>query len=67
MRIKCSLVESRSRGCCALRVRSGAVNHHPEWINVFKTVAVRLCTHDAGGKVTEKDVELARRLEKVAG
>jgi 4a-hydroxytetrahydrobiopterin dehydratase len=43
------------------------VNHHPEWINVFKTVAVRLCTHDAGGKVTEKDVELARRLEKVAG
>jgi 4a-hydroxytetrahydrobiopterin dehydratase len=36
-------------------------------MNVYKTVAVRLCTHDAGGKVTAKDVELARRMEKVAG
>jgi 4a-hydroxytetrahydrobiopterin dehydratase len=43
------------------------LNHHPEWMNVYKTVAVRLNTHDAGGKVTAKDVELARRLEKVAG
>jgi hypothetical protein len=36
-------------------------------VNVYKTVAVRLSTHDAGGKVTALDVELARRLEKVAG
>jgi 4a-hydroxytetrahydrobiopterin dehydratase len=42
-----------------------AMNHHPEWTNVYNRVAVRLNTHDAGGKVTGKDVELAGRIEKV--
>jgi 4a-hydroxytetrahydrobiopterin dehydratase len=42
-----------------------ALNHHPEWTNVYNRVAVRLNTHDAGGKVTAKDVELAGRMEKV--
>ncbi len=42
-----------------------AMNHHPEWTNVYNKVAVRLNTHDAGGKVTAKDVELAVRIEKV--
>jgi 4a-hydroxytetrahydrobiopterin dehydratase len=41
-----------------------AMNHHPEWTNVYNRVAVRLNTHDAGGKVTAKDVELAGRIEK---
>lgn len=40
-----------------------ALNHHPEWTNVYNRVTVRLNTHDAGGKVTAKDFELARRLE----
>jgi 4a-hydroxytetrahydrobiopterin dehydratase len=40
-----------------------ALDHHPEWTNSYDRVAVRLCTHSAGGKVTAKDVELARRLE----
>ncbi len=44
-----------------------AMNHHPEWTNVYNRVAVRLNTHDAGGKVTAKDVELAGRIEKVFG
>ena len=26
------------------------VNHHPELSNVYSTVAIRLCTHDAGAK-----------------
>ena len=43
-----------------------ALNHHPEWTNVYSRVAVRLNTHDAGGKVTAKDVELAGRMEKVS-
>jgi 4a-hydroxytetrahydrobiopterin dehydratase len=42
-----------------------ALNHHPEWTNVYNRVAVRLNTHDAGGKVTAKDIELARRMEQV--
>jgi len=44
-----------------------AMNHHPEWTNVYNRLAVRLSTHDAGGKITAKDVELAGRMEKVFG
>jgi 4a-hydroxytetrahydrobiopterin dehydratase len=43
-----------------------AMNHHPEWTNVYNRVEVKLSTHDAGGRVTAKDVELARRMEAVA-
>lgn len=43
-----------------------AMNHHPEWTNVYNRVAVRLNTHDAGGKVTAKDVELAQRVQKIS-
>jgi 4a-hydroxytetrahydrobiopterin dehydratase len=42
------------------------LNHHPEWTNVYNTVAIRLNTHDAGGKVTAKDVELATRIQKIS-
>lgn len=40
-----------------------AMNHHPEWTNVYNRVAIRLNTHDAGGKVTAKDVNLARKIQ----
>ena len=42
-------------------------DHHPEWTNVYNRVEVRLNTHDAGGQVTAKDVELARRMENISG
>ena len=40
-----------------------AMDHHPEWTNVYNRVAIRLNTHDAGGKVTLKDVNLARKIQ----
>jgi 4a-hydroxytetrahydrobiopterin dehydratase len=43
-----------------------ALNHHPEWSNVYSRVKVDLVTHDAGG-ITAKDVALARQLEAIAG
>lgn len=43
-----------------------AMNHHPEWSNVYNRVAIRLNTHDAGGKITAKDVELAQRIQKIS-
>ena len=38
------------------------MNHHPEWTNVYRTVAVTLTSHDAGG-LTARDVTLATRLD----
>lgn len=42
------------------------MNHHPEWFNVYSRVSIDLTTHDAGG-ITQKDLELAELLERIAG
>ena len=39
--------------------------HHPEIFNVYNTVQISLSTHDAGGKVTEKDITLAKTIESL--
>jgi 4a-hydroxytetrahydrobiopterin dehydratase len=41
------------------------MDHHPEWMNVYKTVDVRLTTHDAGG-LTEKDIVMAKAMDGYA-
>jgi len=38
--------------------------HHPEMTLSYPRLTVRLQTHDAGG-ITDKDFELARRIEEV--
>jgi 4a-hydroxytetrahydrobiopterin dehydratase len=43
-----------------------AMNHHPEWSNVYDRVVIKLMTHDAGNRVTAKDVALATRIEAVS-
>ena len=43
-----------------------AMNHHPDWSNVYNRVAIRLNTHDAGDKITAKDVELAQKIQKIS-
>ncbi len=42
-----------------------AMDHHPDWSNVYKTVNVDLYTHDAGG-ITQLDIELATRMNGLA-
>lgn len=42
-----------------------AMNHHPEWSNVYRNVTVTLATHDVGG-LTELDVKLARAIDALA-
>ena len=39
--------------------------HHPEIFNVYNTVNISLSTHDAGGKVTAKDIKLAKTIESL--
>ena len=41
-------------------------NHHPEWTNIYRTVAVTLTTHDAGG-LSALDVKLGEKLDELAG
>ncbi|MDB3959042.1 4a-hydroxytetrahydrobiopterin dehydratase [Candidatus Chordibacter forsetii] len=40
-------------------------NHHPEIFNCYNRVELALNTHDAGGKVTELDFDLARAAENI--
>jgi len=40
------------------------LNHHPEISNVYNRVGIRLTTHDAGDRVTEMDVKLARAIDQ---
>ena len=43
-----------------------AVDHHPEFTSVWNRVDFRLTSHDAGG-VTDRDVDLARAIDRLAG
>ncbi len=40
-------------------------NHHPEWSNIYKKVAVNLTTHETGG-ISDKDFILAKEMDKIA-
>jgi len=42
------------------------MDHHPEISNLYNKVSIRLTTHDAGNKVTEKDIRLAERIQENA-
>lgn len=39
--------------------------HHPELFNVYNSVSLSLSTHDADGKVTEKDINLAKAIDAI--
>ena len=41
------------------------MDHHPLWTNVYNTVEVWLSTHDAGDIVTDKDRDLAKKIDKL--
>jgi 4a-hydroxytetrahydrobiopterin dehydratase len=48
----------------AVADRCEAMNHHPEWKNVYDRVEVELTTHDVG-RVTAKDLDLAAAMNAV--
>lgn len=46
----------------AMAIVAQAMDHHPEWFNVYNKVDVKLTTHDAGG-LTLKDIALAQEMD----
>lgn len=42
-----------------------ALNHHPEWFNVYDIVKISLTTHDVGG-ISQNDFFLARKIDELA-
>ena len=42
-----------------------AMNHHPEWFNVYNKVTVDLSTHDLEG-ISTWDFELAKKMDEFA-
>lgn len=43
-----------------------AMQHHPEWFNVWNRVSIDLATHDVGG-ISTSDFELASKIDALAG
>lgn len=41
------------------------MNHHPEWSNVYNKVEITLTTHDKGNTITDKDRELAKKIDEL--
>jgi len=46
-------------------IAAEAMNHHPEWFNVYNRVIIDLSTHDLGG-ISTFDFELAKKIESFA-
>lgn len=44
-------------------IEAEKMDHHPLWTNVWNTVEIWLSTHDAGDVVTEKDHQLAKKID----
>ena len=42
------------------------MDHHPDWSNGWNKVVVDLSSHDVGA-ITARDVELAGRMDELAG
>jgi|GEM_PF-3999659 len=45
--------------------RIGLMDHHPEWLNAYKTVSVWLTTWEIGFKPSALDVVLAGYLDEL--
>jgi 4a-hydroxytetrahydrobiopterin dehydratase len=43
-----------------------AMNHHPEWFNVWNKVVINLNTHSVGG-ISELDFKLAGKIDEIFG
>jgi len=49
----------------AVALEAEKANHHPDWRNVYNTLEISLCTHDAGNTITNKDYDLANKINSI--
>ncbi|MGB0717782.1 MAG: 4a-hydroxytetrahydrobiopterin dehydratase [Alphaproteobacteria bacterium] len=46
---------------CRVAAHAEAMDHHPEWTNIYNRVHIRLTTHDMAG-LSKLDQELAEKI-----
>jgi 4a-hydroxytetrahydrobiopterin dehydratase len=49
-----------------IAIEAEVMNHHPEFHNSYNIITFSFCTHDAGHKITDLDVEIAKRISALA-
>ena len=47
-----------------IAITSEAMDHHPEWSNVYNKVEINLVTHSEGG-ITKLDIDLAKKIDTI--
>ena len=47
-------------------IEAEVMNHHPEFKNSYNILSFSFCTHDAGMKITDLDIETARKISALA-
>ena len=48
-----------------LAIEMERANHHATITNTYNSVHISMNTHDAGGKITDKDTNLAETIQKL--
>ena len=51
----------------SVAIYADKIDHHPEWGNVYNRVHVNLVTHDLANAISTWDLDLARKMEELAG
>ena len=51
----------------SVAIYADKIEHHPEWLNVYNRVQVALVTHDLDDAISNLDVEMARKMNTIAG
>ena len=49
-----------------ISIEAEVMNHHPEFHNSYNIVSFSFCTHDAGMKITDLDIDTARKISALA-
>ncbi len=44
-----------------------AAQHHPDWSNMYNKVVIDLVTHDAGNAISQRDIDMARKIDALVG